>query len=177
MLHRLNLIAVAIAATAALSVIAVGEARAQPSSACCLANGTCQFVSGFTCEATLGGVSEPIGTDCSMVECPVLCGGSAPACDGQCPASTVCVEPILTDDATTAGNGHSVHCECVPEIPLGGACDRLADACAAGLSCVNGVCAAPPALAPALSPVSLVGLVGILAAIGGATLLRRRRTH
>lgn len=176
MIRGLNLIVVAVAVTAALSVIAVGEALAV-ARACCLADGTCQIETRAYCEVELGGISQPIGTDCSMVECPVLCGGSAPACDGDCPASNVCVEQIQNGSGGTAGAGSEVQCECVPEVPLGGACDPLADACAAGLSCVNGVCAAPPALAPALSPGSLVALVGILVAIGGATLARRRRPH
>jgi hypothetical protein len=174
MMRGLNLILVAVAATAALSIIAVGEAQAVPR-ACCLANGTCEILSRSVCEDQQGGVSQAIGTDCSMVECPLLCGGSAPACDGECPAATVCVELIDKVTGATAGPALEVQCECAAEIPRGGACDPLADACAPGLSCVNSVCAFPAAGAPALSPISLVALVGILVGLGGTTLVRRRR--
>jgi hypothetical protein len=174
MIRGLNLILVAVAVTAALSVIAVGEALAVPR-ACCLANGTCEILTRAVCEDQRGGVSQTIGTDCGTVECPVLCGGSAPTCDGECDAGMICIEWLDSAPQANAGKNGDVQCGCATEVPLGGACDPLADACAPGLSCLNGVCAIPRAGAPALSPVSLVALVGILVAIGGATLVRRRR--
>lgn len=167
-----------IAATATLSILGVGEASAVPR-ACCFADGSCEILSRSECEDQQGGMSEAPGTDCAMADCPVLCGGSSPACNGECPAAMVCV-PMLIYGPPVATSGFGspppTGCGCAEEIPLGGACDPLADACAPGLSCQDGVCAPIPALAPALSPVSLMVLVGILVALGASTLLRRRRS-
>lgn len=152
------------------SLLAVGQALAVPR-ACCLPNGTCEIQSRSICEDQMGGESQAIGTDCSMVECPLLCGASAPACNGECPPSQVCIES-LNDIGTLSAVGPL--CSCVPEIPEGGACDPLASACAPGLACIDNVCAVPPAPAPALSSIGLGASVLGLLALGGVALYRRR---
>ena len=164
-----------------LAILAVGVVGAALASvagavprACCLPDGSCEILSRSVCEDQMGGNSEVPGTNCTQVECPVLCNGtSAPACGGECPPSQVCA-PALGDMATTSGNGQA-HCNCFPEIPAGGACDPASDQCAPGLECINNICAAPPALAPALSPLGLAALAAALTLLGGAALMRRRR--
>jgi hypothetical protein len=154
---------------AALASVATAVPRA-----CCLPNGTCEELSRAVCEDQMGGNSEVPGTNCTQVECPVLCNGtSAPACGGECPPTLVCA-PAVNGQATTSGNGPAP-CLCFPEIPAGGACDPASDQCAPGLECINNVCTAPPALAPALSPLGLAALAAALTVLGGAALMRRRR--
>lgn len=160
-----------VALGAIVSLVSVGEARAVPR-ACCLPNGTCEILTRATCEDQQGGVSQMTGTDCSMVECPVLCSGSSPTCGGECPPSEICIHPVNGSMGTTSGNGTG--CACVPEIPAGGACDPQADACAPPLACINNICAAAPALAPTLSAANLSVLVGALLALGALALHRRR---
>lgn len=84
----------------------------------------------------MGGVSQTIGADCSMVVCPVLCGAStSPECGGDCPGGQTCVEtnPV-------AANALIPDCECVVEIAQGEACALQPQACAGDLPCEDGVC-------------------------------------
>lgn len=175
-----------------LSLMGSSEVRAVVR-ACCFANGTCEDLSRSVCEDQRGGMSQMVGMDCSMVVCPILCGGSAPACNGDCTNGTICVEAQNTH--TARGPNGLVGCECVPEIPQGGACDMQPDACAGGLPCVDGVCCdrvcnagescdlpghvgvctAIAAPAPAVSIIGLIVLLAVLAGLGGAALVRRRR--
>jgi MYXO-CTERM domain-containing protein len=160
-----------VALGAVVSLVSVNEARAV-ARACCLPNGTCEILTRTVCEDQQGGVSEMPGTDCSMVACPVLCSGSSPTCGGECPPSEICILQVNGSMGTTSLIGPG--CECVPEIPAGGACDPQADACAPPLACINNICAAAPALAPALSAANLSVLVGALLALGALALHRRR---
>lgn len=138
--------------------------------ACCLADGTCQILSRSVCEDQLGGTSEPVGTTCAMVTCPLLCSAAGPECNGQCPAGTTCVLPGAGGATTSAVS----LCVCVPEIPAGGACAAQPDACAPGLVCQNGVCAVPAAAAPLLSSAGLGAALALLVGLGGLAFRRRR---
>jgi hypothetical protein len=171
--RRWTLLVIAGAGSVVLAMLAPSQARAV-ARACCFPTGTCQVLSRSVCEDQQGGVSQAIGTTCDMVTCPVLCSATAPECDGECPAGTTCVNPGSGQAHGAVTSAFSL-CECVPEIPLGGACDAQADACAAGLACVNGVCAVAPAPAPLLSPAGLAMVVASLIGLGGLAFLRRRR--
>jgi hypothetical protein len=164
--------------------------------ACCFANGNCEDLSRSICEDQQGGMSHN-GTElCNMVVCPVLCGGSSPECDGECPDGNVCIQDLAPPPPPPAQAGETT-CECVPEIPQGGGCEQEPQACAGRLPCVDGVCCATlcllgqrcdvpgsegvcvsvTTLAPAASSTVLVALIALLVAAGTWTLTRHRRTR
>jgi hypothetical protein len=154
------------------AILAIGASEASAVvRACCLAGGTCEMLNRSTCEDQLMGTSQAIGTTCETVTCPLLCSAAGVECNGQCPAGNTCVLPQNGGAVTSA----LALCLCVPEIPLGGACDQQPDACAPGLACENGVCATAPAPAPLMSTVGLVVAVATLIGLGGLASSRRRR--
>lgn len=171
--RRWTLLVMAGAASAVLSAWAPGEARAV-ARACCFPAGNCQVLSRSVCEDQQGGVSQAIGTTCDMVTCPVLCSAAGPECDGECPTGTTCVNPANGQAHGAVTSALSL-CQCVPEIPLGGACDAQPDACAPGLVCENGVCAVAAAPAPLLSGAGLAMALASLIGLGGLAFTRRRR--
>ncbi|MGH7785815.1 MAG: hypothetical protein ACRERC_03055 [Candidatus Binatia bacterium] len=164
--------------------------------ACCFANGTCAELSRSICEDQQGGISQMVGQNCTVTECPVLCGGSAPECNGACDGgNTTCVDVGINGTVgMTNGNGHIAVCGCIPAIPQGGSCEEFPTACAGALPCENGVCcatvcpqgqdcnlpgsvgvcAAIAAPVPTVSSTGLLALVAVLIAAGGLTLMRRR---
>jgi hypothetical protein len=154
-----------------LSMLGTGEAQAVVR-ACCFAAGNCQMLSRTVCEDQQGGTSQAIGTTCETVTCPVLCSAAGPECDGQCPAGTTCVNPATGQQGATTSA--LALCQCVPEIPEGGACAAQPDACATGLVCQNGICSVPAAPAPLLSTAGLAIALASLIGFGGLALIRRR---
>lgn len=163
------LLVIAGAGSAVLSIAVPSEARAVVR-ACCFAGGTCEMLSRSVCEDQQNGMSQVVGTTCETVTCPLLCSAAGPECNGQCEAGLTCVLPMNGGAVTSA----LALCQCVPEIPAGGACDQQPDACAPGLVCENGFCAAAPAPAPLLSTSSLVFAVAGLIGLGGLAFRRRR---
>ena len=161
-------------AVGAILTMGPGEARAVVR-ACCFAGGTCEMLSRSVCEDQRFGVSQAVGTTCETVECPLLCSAAGPECNGECPPGDICINP---------GNGQFAHgattsavslCQCAPELSEGDACLAQPDACAPGLSCVNGICAVPAAPAPLLSSAGLAMTVASLIGLGGLAFVRRRR--
>jgi len=156
--------------------------------ACCRADGSCTETGQGICED--GGLYEGDGVSCTAVNCPLGCGyTSAPECGGFCTGGTVCV-PI---SAATGGMRPTGDCECaVPTTTatptatasatptntaamMGGPCEETVD-CAGGLVCDAGICTGTAAEAPAVSGRGVLVIVGLLFAVGGFTILRRR-TH
>ncbi len=189
------LVVLAIGSTA-LSIMGSSSAVQGVVRACCFDNGDCQDLNRANCEEGAGGTSQTPGQLCADVTCPVLCGSSGPECNGDCPATTTCV--VGDFKGTSGGAGAQIaplECSCVPEIPQGGACEEIPDACAGGLPCEDGFCCATvcetgqrcdlpgsegvctdvPAAVPVASNLGLIALVSILIALGGVTLVRRRR--
>ncbi|MFN8644633.1 MAG: hypothetical protein U0802_24325 [Candidatus Binatia bacterium] len=157
----------AVAAVAMLSAVAPSRAL-QATSACCFAAGNCQDLLPSVCSN--GGGSPVLAGSCATVSCPVLCSAAGPECNGQCPTGTTCVNPSPGGATTSALS----LCQCVPEIPEGGACAAQPDACAPGLSCQNGICALAPSPAPLLSPGGMVVALATLLGLAGSALRRRR---
>jgi len=172
--RRWTLLVIAGAGSAILSMMGPSEARAVPR-ACCFAGGGCQILSRSVCEDQQFGVSQAIGTTCETVTCPVLCSAAGPECNGQCAAGTTCVNPANGRQAQGAMTSALSLCQCVPEIPEGGACAAQPDACAPGLVCQNGICAVAAAPAPLLSTAGLATAIASLIGLGGLAFLRRRR--
>lgn len=190
------LVFVAVGSTV-LSIMGSSSEVQGVSRACCLDNADCVELTRVECEDQQGGTSQTPGTTCLTADCPLLCGGSAPQCNGNCEEGDTCVQGLMARPGQGGGSFLPNDCECVPEIPQGGECDPQADACAEGLSCEDGVCCdrecgspeqercdlpdsvgvctALPNPAPALSKTGLVVLVAMLVALGSLTLVRRRR--
>jgi hypothetical protein len=172
--RRWTLLVIAGAGSAVLTMMGPSEARAV-ARACCFPTGNCQVLSRSVCEDQQGGVSQAIGTTCETVTCPLLCSAAGPECAGECPAGTTCVNPANGQLRQGAVTSAASLCQCVPEIPQGGACDAQPDACAPGLVCENGICAVPAAAAPLLSTAGLATAVASLIGVATLAFMRRRR--
>ncbi len=189
------LVVVAIGSTA-LSIMASSSEVQGSVRACCFDNADCLDLSGSNC-AVAGGTPQTPGQLCTDTEwtCPLLCGGSAPECNGECETGLTCVGGDFNGTAVGGGAQAAPSCGCVPEIPQGGECEMIPDACAGGLPCEDGFCCATvcetgqrcdlpgsegvctdvPAAVPAASNLGLIVLVSVLIALGCVTLVRRRR--
>ena len=102
--------------------------------ACCCPSGECTLQSEQSC-VDGGATYQGDNTDCANVDCPRLCGGSYPECDGECPEDEVCV-PDMMNPATGGGAQFVNQCKCVA--PDGSDCNDPTD-CLSG-NCVEDVC-------------------------------------
>lgn len=93
-----------------VSMMGSSEVQGVPR-ACCFDNADCSFLSRSTCVSQQG-APQAVGTNCETFECPLLCGGSFPACNGACPNPGQTCQEVELYAADGGGAKAASDCEC-----------------------------------------------------------------